>query len=99
MGVLEGGGSVVSSRISSSCAPDVVDAWTGVPLTEPKPTLRLITKQEPVQPGDLRGATLISRLEFVRLIGSGGMGEVWEVSNSDLPGQRFAVKVVALEQA
>jgi eukaryotic-like serine/threonine-protein kinase len=35
-------------------------------------------------------------MRFTRLIGAGGMGEVWEARNSDLPGQRFAVKVVAL---
>jgi len=40
---------------------------------------------------------LIVRFQFTRMIGAGGMGEVWEAKSDDLPGMRFAVKNVSLE--
>lgn len=61
--------------------------------------LRTSTKQQPAEPGELRGGVLSVRLKFIRLIGAGGMGQVWEAASDDLPGQRFAVKVVAAEHA
>jgi eukaryotic-like serine/threonine-protein kinase len=59
--------------------------------------LRVPTKQEPPEPGDLRGSLLSVPFKLVRLIGSGGMGQVWEAASDDLPGWRLAVKVVAAE--
>jgi serine/threonine-protein kinase len=61
--------------------------------------LRTSTNQQPAEPGELRGGVLSVRLKFIRLIGAGGMGQVWEAASDDLPGQRFAVKVVAAEHA
>jgi serine/threonine-protein kinase len=57
------------------------------------------TREQPAQPGDLKGATLFVPLTLTRWIGAGGMGEVWEARSADLPGMRLAVKVVALEHA
>lgn len=54
-----------------------------------------ITKKEPAQPGDLQDGVLHVPLTFSRMIGAGGMGEVWEATSDDLPGHRFAVKVIA----
>jgi serine/threonine-protein kinase len=54
-----------------------------------------ITKKEPAQPGDLQDGVLHVPLTFTRMIGAGGMGEVWEATSDDLPGHRFAVKVIA----
>jgi serine/threonine protein kinase len=56
-----------------------------------------ITKKEPAQPGDLQDGVLYVPLTFIRMIGGGGMGEVWEAASDDLPGHRFAVKVIASE--
>jgi serine/threonine-protein kinase len=61
--------------------------------------LRVSTKQQPPEPGELRGSALQGELKLVRLIGSGGMGQVWEAASDDLPGGRLAVKVVAAEHA
>ncbi len=61
--------------------------------------LRVPTKQEPSEPGELRGSLLQIPLKLIRLIGSGGMGQVWEAASDDLPGLRLAVKVVAAEYA
>ena len=57
------------------------------------------TREQPALPGDLKGAALFVPLTLTRWIGAGGMGEVWEARSADLPGMRFAVKVVALEHA
>lgn len=54
-----------------------------------------ITKKEPAQPGDLQDGVLYVPVTFSRMIGAGGMGEVWEATSDDLPGHRFAVKVIA----
>jgi hypothetical protein len=54
-----------------------------------------ITKKEPAQPGDLQDGVLNVPLTFSRMIGAGGMGEVWEANSDDLPGHRFAIKVIA----
>lgn len=61
--------------------------------------LRVSTKQQPPEPGELRGSALQGELKLIRLIGSGGMGQVWEAASDDLPGWRLAVKVVAAEHA
>lgn len=61
--------------------------------------LRTSTKQQPAEPGELRGSALWVQLKFIRVIGAGGMGQVLEAASDDLPGQRFAVKVVAAEHA
>ena len=53
------------------------------------------TLEQPAQPGDLQGAELAVPLRLTRLIGAGGMGEVWEARSADLPGMRFAIKVVS----
>jgi eukaryotic-like serine/threonine-protein kinase len=60
-------------------------------------TRPLTKREEPAPPGDLQGGALLLQLTFARLIGAGGMGEVWEARSGDLPGMRFAVKVVSLE--
>ena len=57
---------------------------------------RPTTRKPPARPGDLQHGVLNIPLHFTRLIGAGGMGEVWEASSDDLPGHRFAIKVVAL---
>ena len=70
----------------------------GGPLSDARSTART-TQEQPVQPGDLKGAELVVPLRLTRLIGAGGMGEVWEARSSDLPGMRFAIKVVSQEHA
>ena len=60
-------------------------------------TNRKATNDQPAQPGDLQDGVLIVRFQFTRMIGAGGMGEVWEAKSDDLPGMRFAVKIVSLE--
>ncbi len=57
------------------------------------------TLEQPAQPGDLQGAELAVPLKLTRLIGAGGMGEVWEARSADLPGMRFAIKVVSQAHA
>src|SRR3954462_14337541 len=69
-------------------------ARTSVPLSDTH-----ITQEEPPQPDDLNDTELSVPLTFTRLIGAGGMGKVWEARPADLPGSRYAIKVVALEYA
>lgn len=57
------------------------------------------TLEHPAQPGDLQGAELAVPLRLTQLIGAGGMGEVWEARSADLPGMRFAIKVVSQAHA
>ena len=70
----------------------------GDPLSDARSIART-TKEQPAQPGDLKGAELVVPLKLTRLIGAGGMGEVWEARSADLPGMRFAIKVVSQEHA
>jgi serine/threonine protein kinase len=59
----------------------------------------LITLEEPAPLHDLIGKRWETRFRFVRLIGCGGMGEVWAAASDDIPGHLLAVKVIALEHA
>jgi eukaryotic-like serine/threonine-protein kinase len=60
---------------------------------------QIITLEGPVPLDDLVGKRWISRFRIVRLLGCGGMGEVWAAVSDDVPGKMLAVKVISLEHA
>lgn len=57
------------------------------------------TQDRPPPPGDLVGQTWQTTFRIERLIGSGGMGEVWLATSHELPGMLLAVKVISHELA
>jgi tRNA A-37 threonylcarbamoyl transferase component Bud32 len=66
--------------------------------TEPEPG-HIITLEQPAPLSDLIGKRWVTQSRFVRLIGCGGMGEVWAAASDDIRDHMVAVKVIALEHA
>jgi Protein kinase domain len=60
---------------------------------------QLPTLDRPSPLHDLAGKRWVTQFRIVRLIGCGGMGEVWAAASDDLPGHMLAVKVVSPEHA
>jgi len=56
------------------------------------------TGERPAPLGDLIGRRWTTQFRIVRLIGCGGMGEVWAAASDDIPGQ-LAVKAISSEHA
>lgn len=68
-------------------------------MTEEAENDQIITLDRPAPLDDLIGKRWVTRFRFVRLIGCGGMGEVWAAASEDIPGHLLAVKVIAMEHA
>jgi serine/threonine protein kinase len=60
---------------------------------------QVVTLEGPAPLDDLIGKRWITRFRIVRLLGCGGMGEVWAAVSDDVPGKLLAVKVISLEHA
>ncbi len=60
---------------------------------------RVITLEGPTPLDDLVGKRWITRFRIARLLGCGGMGEVWAAVSDDVPGKMLAVKVISQEHA
>jgi serine/threonine protein kinase len=60
---------------------------------------QVITREQPAPLDDLIGKRWITRFRIVRLLGCGGMGEVWAALSDDVPGKMLAVKAISLEHA
>jgi serine/threonine protein kinase len=59
-----------------------------------------VTTQERAAPlGDLIGKRWTTSYRIDRLIGCGGMGEVWAATSEEQPGRQLAVKVISFEFA
>ena len=55
-----------------------------------------VTQERPAPAGDLIGKSWQTSFVIDRLVGAGGMGEVWAASSRQIPG-RLAVKVISFE--
>lgn len=60
---------------------------------------QIITLEGPTPLDDLVGKRWIPRFRIARLLGCGGMGEVWAAVSDDVPGKMLAVKVISQEHA
>jgi serine/threonine-protein kinase len=60
---------------------------------------QVITLEQPAPLSDLVGKRWLTSCRFVRLIGCGGMGEVWAAASDDIRDHLVAVKVIAMEHA
>jgi serine/threonine-protein kinase len=68
-------------------------------VTEEAGAEQVITQERPAPLSDLVGKAWRTQYRIVRLVGCGGMGEVWAAASDDLPGTPVAVKVISREHA
>lgn len=68
-------------------------------MTEAVERDQIITLEGPTPLDDLVGKRWITRFRIARLLGCGGMGEVWAAVSDDVPGKMLAVKVISQEHA